>query len=478
MSFSFRWALVDLETTGLHVTQDRITEIAVIILTQQGIKTTWHRLINPLRSIPPAISSLTGITNEMVASASSFDEVAEELLLLLHDCVLVAHNARFDFGFLKNAFKQLSWSYQSPVLCMIKLMKALYPGLPSYSLSALAHTFQINTPITHRAQGDVDTLFQLLSRAASDFTQTHVLDIAKFIHQKSSIPSKLTTDIHAFPNTPGVYLFYTNKSSIPLYVGKSVTLRQRILSHFQGDYTHAKEFTMAQLVERVEIIPTAGELSALLLESELIKEKMPIYNRKLRRKTQIAGFKVVEVEGYLTITIVREQIEAEEELKAQGIYGAFRSIAAAKRTLNTVIKEFNLCQKLCHMEQTKTACFSFQLKRCHGACVGVEAPEHYNQRVIEALKDYQEEMWPYEGAIAIKEHCMVHQITQFLVFNQWRHLGTLRDEHQLHSWSELPFKKGSYHYDAYKILLSYLKNKSKLSQLIILNDLDELATFP
>lgn len=469
---SFRWALVDIETTGLHVTHDRITEIAVIILTQQGIESTWHCLINPLRSIPAFVSSLTGITNEMVACAPSFEEVAEELLLLLHDSVLVAHNARFDFSFLKNAFKQVGLSYQSSVLCTIKLCKVLYPGLLSYSFSSLAQTFKINTPVTHRAQGDVDTLLQLFNRMCSEFSQPHVLTSAKLIHQKSSIPSKLTTDIHSFPDTPGVYLFYTNNSPIPIYIGKSVMLRQRILSHFQGDYAHAKEFTMAQLVERVEIIPTAGELSALLLESELIKEKMPIYNHKLRRKTQLAGFKIGVEQGYLTISIVREHVQTEEYLKERGIYGAFRSIAAAKRTLNLLIKEFNLCQKLCRMEQTKSACFSFQLKRCYGACIGQEDYVLYNKRVMEALKEYQEEMWPFKGAIVIKEQCSVNHITQFLVFNQWRHLGSIDEEHLLPTWKKLPLKNGTYHYDAYKILLSYLKNKSKSYQIKVLEDND------
>jgi DNA polymerase-3 subunit epsilon len=466
---SFRWALIDIETTGLNITYDRITEIAVIILTQEGVETTWHHLINPQRSIPEFVSSLTGITNEMVALAPLFGEIAQELIALLHDCVLVAHNARFDFGFLKNAFKRVNLSYQTPVLCTIKLMKKLHPGLPKYSLSALAHYFQIHMPVAHRAQGDVETLYQLLNRMMGDFSMAQLLDVAQSIHQKSSVPSKLTTNIHEFPDTAGVYLFYSNNTSIPLYIGKSVSLRQRILSHFQGDYAHAKEFAMAQQVERVEIIPTAGELSALLMESELIKEKMPVYNRKLRRKKQIVGFKLAEEGGYFTIELVREQIDGEADLKTLGLYGAFSSVTAAKRMLISLIKEHRLCQKLCHVEQTSGACFSFQLKKCHGACIWEEASESYNQRVMDALKEYQEQVWPYPGAIAIKEHCPVNNLTQFLVFHQWRHLGTIDEEHELHSWRKLSSKNTSYHYDTYKILLSYLNNEAKAKELVVLD---------
>jgi DNA polymerase-3 subunit epsilon len=460
MLHSFRWAFIDIETTGLHVTHDKITEIAVIIVTQEGVETTWHSLINPNRSIPGPISALTGITQELVINAPLFCEIALELFALLHDCVLVAHNGRFDFGFLKNAFKKEGFSYQTPVLCTIKLMKQLFPALPQYNLAALAQSFTINNPSMHRAQGDVQTLYELINKVFIACTPTTVLAVAKKIHQKSSIPSKLATDIHAFPETAGVYLFYGSNASIPLYIGKSVSLRQRILSHFQGDYAHAKEFTLAQQVERIEIIPTAGELSALLLESELIKEKMPVYNRKLRRKTQIAGFKIREEGAYLAVSIVREHVECDDDLRAHGIHGAFRSIHAAKRTLVSLIKKHNLCPKLCGLEHTNSVCFSFQLKRCFGACIGDELIELYNQRVLEALKEFKEEAWPYQGAIAIKEYCPINNITQFLVFNQWRHLGTMDNEHTLSSWKELPKKSMTHYFDAYKILLSYLKNKS------------------
>lgn len=463
----FRFALVDIETTGLHVTRDFITEIALIIVTEQGIESQWHSLIKPPCLIPAIVSTLTGITNSMVSTAPTFSEISAELITHLQGCLLVAHNARFDFGFLKNAFKREAISYQSSMLCTVKLMKSLYPGLPKYNLIELAQHFGITNPFSHRAQGDVQTLYQLLTQTFVDFSVPQVLEQAKKIYQKSSIPSKLTTDIHTFPDSPGVYIFYSSNSSIPLYIGKSITLRQRILSHFQSDHAHAKEFAMAQQIERVEIIPTAGELSALLLESELIKEKMPIYNRKLRRKTQIVGFKLLEKNGYFSLSIVREQIEEESDLKEQGIYGAFRSVNAAKSTLLSLIKKFRLCNKLCHIESCKGACFSFQLKSCFGACIGEEKAVTYNERVIEALKEYQEEMWPFDGPIAIKEYCPINNLTQFLLFDEWRHLGTLTDESKLSSWKQLPQKNRSYYYDAYKILSSHIKNKVDLMPILV-----------
>lgn len=466
---AYRWALVDIETTGLHVTHDAITEIAVYILTELGIVATWHRLIKPTHTIPQAICTLTGITNEMVHDAPSFTAIATELYEVLEDCVFVAHNARFDYGFIKNAFKNNGIMYQAPVLCTLKLLKKLYPQQESYRLASIAQALDVTLHNHHRAQADLDTLHQILLKTAERHSWAHMLTIAKALYQKSSTPSKLTTDVSQLPDTTGVYIFYGSKNLLPLYIGKSVTLRQRVMSHFSGDYAHAKEFALCQQVERVEVIPTAGELSALLLESDMIKEHMPIYNRRLRRKTSLVGFRLKEQNGYLTLSIVREHVAEEEHLQQHGIYGAFRSMAEAKRMLLELIKTHDLCPKLCGVEKGGNSCFSYQLKRCNGACIQEEPVETYNKRLLESLKEYQAEIWPYQGAIAIKEQCSVNKITQFTVFHQWRYLGSVSNEHSLKQWRKLPELKSNHTYDAYKILLSYLKHKADKDTIIELD---------
>ncbi|TAL64913.1 MAG: DNA polymerase III subunit epsilon [Legionella sp.] len=459
----FRWAIVDIETTGLNVLHDRITEIAVMLLTEEGIERTWHSLINPQQPIPALITQLTGISNSMVKNAPSFAEIAEELITLLDGTVLVAHNARFDFGFLKNAFKESEFSLRLPVLCTIKLFKQLYPQFKKYNLKVLASEFSIENPAAHRAQGDVDTLYQLLSESFVRFSCEEILAVAKQCYSQSALPSKLTTNIQEIPDSPGVYLFFGAKSNFPLYIGKSVTLRQRIMSHFQGDHSSGTEFAMAQQVERVEYIPTAGELSALLLESALIKEKMPLYNRKLRRKNTVVGFKLVEQEDYLKVEIVRKLCDPDE---IKDLYGSFRSIAAAKANLLERTRDFELCPKLCSLEQSKTSCFSYQLKRCHGACIQEEDAAEYNARVHEALDDLKLEQWPYPGSIAIQETCPINKISHFLVFNQWRHLGTVQRQEDL---KDSINSNITHDFDAYQILQSYLKNRLNKEQLLLLS---------
>lgn len=471
MPHSFRWALVDIETTGLHVTIDRITEIAILVITELGIVRTWHRLIKPMRSMPDAIKALTGISNELVKDAPTFEDIASELLDVLHDCVFVAHNARFDFGFIKNAFKRCGLTYQAPVLCTIKLLRQLYPDQRYYNLAFITQSLNVSLEDHHRAQGDVAALYEVIQKMVEMHSWLKIQAVARIIYQKSSIPSKLTTDVSKLPDTPGVYMFYGDKNSLPLYIGKSITLRQRVLSHFSGDHAHAKEFTLSQQVERIEVILTAGELSALLLESRMIKEHIPVYNRRLRRKNTIAGFKVSERQGYLTLSIVREQVEEEHDLKQHGIYGAFRSVTAAKRTLLQLIKNHDLCQKLSGMEQGSGPCFSWQLKRCYGACINEESCDEYNLRVLEALKEYQEVVWPFKGAIAVKEHCPMNKITQFTIVHQWRHVGSVDSEHLLLQWRQLSnaASKSTHNYDDYKIILSYLQRQRDNSHIIELD---------
>jgi DNA polymerase-3 subunit epsilon len=462
----FRWALIDIETTGLHVTQDEITEIALIILTELGVECKWHQLIKPKRSIPQAISALTGITPELVEKAPSFEDIAFELLDKLEGCIFVAHNARFDYGFIKNGLKRLGLNYQSPVLCTIKLVKQLHPEFFYSNLAYCAQSLGLTPGLHHRAQSDVETLHQMILQLSRKHSWSIVLEKAKAIYQKSSIPSKLTTDLNQLPESPGVYLFYGDKNELPLYIGKSISIRQRVMSHFSGDYTHAKEFTLTQQVSQVKFFPTAGELSALLLESDLIKKHTPIYNRKLRRKTTLTSFQLNEQNNYLMIVIVKKRVD--ERLNQEALYGAFQSVAAAKRALLQWVKTHELCPKLCGLEQGSGSCFSYQLKRCRGACIHMESYEAYNLRLLDALKEYRQQTWPFKGAIAIKEHCPINQLTQFSLFYQWRHLASVSSEHLLGVWrqthSMAPSK--SHSIDAYKILVSYLKNKAVHEEII------------
>lgn len=466
MTNNYRLALIDLKTTGLHVINDRITEVAVIIISEMGIVSSWHQLINPKRTLSREALHLTVLTNTDLCEAPEFKEISTELFLLLQDCVLVAHNVRFDLSFLKNEFKRVGLTYQTQALCTIRLFRKLEPFYENYHIDALAVHYGINASSRHQALDDANILYQLLMCLFKKYTTAKVLATAKLIYQKSSLPPKLKTCLQNVPETCGVYFFYTENSNIPLYIGKSVSLRQRILSHFQNDYLSAKEFNLSQQVERIEFISTPGELSALLLESKLIKEYMPIYNKRLRRKKEIVGFKLALIDDYLHVSLTRRSTEKEHS----EILGAFSSMTAAKEILIQIVKEFDLCPKLCGLENTKTSCFSFHLKRCNGACISLESSENYNKKVQEAFKKYTPSLWPYKGMIAIKEICPINQTIHYLIFNQWRSLGVVNCLTEINALNAIN-EPLSHQYDVYKILKNFLTQKSFKDDIIELNNI-------
>ena len=127
-----KYAIVDIETTGGTRKSRGITEVAVVVSDGHQVVDTWSSLINPFESIPPRISALTGITDDMVEDAPGFDDVAEELMGKLEDCVFVAHNVGFDYAFLRGHFEAMDISFRRPKLCTVRLSRKAFPGLPRY----------------------------------------------------------------------------------------------------------------------------------------------------------------------------------------------------------------------------------------------------------------------------------------------------------------------------------------------------------
>ena len=233
---------------------------------------------------------------------------------------------------------------------------------------------------------------------------------------------KFNTDMNLIPDTPGVYLFYSSNKDTPIYVGKSIHLRQRIKSHIYNAKTDRKSFKILKHLQHIDWIETAGELGALLLESQLVKKHMPVFNRKLRRVKQLTGFMVKEIAGYYQLTIAF--YNEHEWLDRPEIFGAFRSKRQAEATLLQLVKRHQLCNKLCNIEKSYGPCFSYQLKKCHGACIQKDSPVEYNQRVLQAIEQFKNASWPYSGSIVIFEQCKINNISAYHKINNWCYLGS------------------------------------------------------
>ena len=443
---------VDLETTGATATVDRITEIGIVEVDEDGEVHQWSTLVNPQTPIPSFIQGLTGITDSMVADAPLFESVADEVMARLHGRLFVAHNARFDYGFLKNEFKRLGLTFKAPVLCTVKLSRKLYPQHAKHSLDALIERHDLHMPARHRALADADVLRQFWQVLARDI-DADVLDKAvSELTGRSSWPTHLDPALlDDLPEKHGVYLFYGD-NDLPLYIGKANNLRQRILSHFSADHRLAKEMSLSQQVRRIDWIETPGEMGALLTEAQLIKRWQPIHNRRLRRSDELCTWRLVpfqhdDEEG------LRPELAWARDLdwgRQDAVYGLFGSQRDALKTLRELAEDAQLCLATMGLEKVQTGrpCFGYQLKRCSGACVGEESLSAHTARLQRVLADWQVQVWPYGGPVAVKEGAAWH------ILDAWCYLGTARCEADVDHL--LAQGRPTFDKDTYKILVSWL----------------------
>ena len=443
---------LDLETTGATPLRDRITEIALVRF-DNGIETArWQTLVNPEQPIPAFIQQLTTISNEMVANAPLFKDVADTLLAFLEGSVLAAHNVRFDHGFLKSEFKRIGITLRQKVICTVKLSRMLYPQHKSHGLDAIMQRHNLTTIARHRAMGDVDVMLGFIESAQLELGDAAIKNAAAKLMSAPSLPSHLDANLlDDMPETSGVYLFYGD-NDLPLYIGKSVNIRARVLSHFSSDHASTKEMRISQEIKRVEWITTAGDFSALLLESQLVKTRQPIHNRQLRNERQLCSWKLTKDPlAKNLLELVRESDINPVELGQ--LFGTFKSKRQAVEALRSMAEAHQLCPRYLGLEAAGSgACFSSQIKRCKGVCCGKESPEIHYLRLQQALIAHRLKNWPYAGKIGIREHSGENDKTQLHIFEYWTYLGVIENEaelaEKLQESSQLKFDL-----DTYKLLL-------------------------
>lgn len=447
---------LDLETTGATATRDRITEVGLVEIDGGRFVREWSTLVNPGTGIPPMIQSLTGISNEMVALAPPFEEIARELWLALEGRVLVAHNARFDYGFLKNEFRRLGRTLTLPVLCTVKLSRKLFPQYQRHNLDSLMSRHDIRCESRHRALGDARVLWQLAQAWREAPGEAAVLEACARLLKASTVPAGLPDDTYAhIPEGPGVYLFY-GENDIPLYVGKSINLRTRVMSHFSGDHRVHKDMRIAAEVKRIDWIETAGELGALIEESRLVKLLSPVHNRQLRRNGDLCAWHWPgqRADAAPQLLSARELGGAE----FRDLYGLFRSRRAATEALREIAAEHQLCNVLLGLEKRSGPCFAYQIRRCRGACAGAESAQAHALRLAAALVKLRVKAWPFPGRVGIRETSADGLRCELHVLDQWCHLGTVKGEDELRDLEAGGPARPLFDFDTYKILTRYLYN--------------------
>lgn len=458
------YVVLDLETTGTNPVSDRITEIAAVRIEDGRAVRRWTTLVNPQVAISGFIENLTGISNALVADAPLFADIAVELLELLDGAVLMAHNVRFDHGFLKNELARIGLDLHIKTLCSVRLSRQLYPEFRQHSLDALMQRFGLQTAQRHRALGDVLLLLDWLAQAAQTLGSERLQQSAQtLLSGSASLPPLLETPIHELPDGPGVYLFY-GLGALPLYIGKSVHLRRRVLSHFQGDHSAGREMRIAQEIRRIEWRCCAGELGALLLEARLVKQLQPVYNRQLRRQNQLCAWQLADDPAARPLL---KLVQAEDfEPQALGcLYGVFRSKRQAVETLRELARAQRLCPQALGLESGRGRCFAHQLGQCQGVCCGQEPAPRHRLRLQLALAAQRLRVWPYAGPIGLREYDAASGRSELHVFDQWCHLATVQDEAEL---AQVLGRRGAlaFDLDSYRLLLKYLDAPQRRFELL------------
>lgn len=455
-----KFAFIDIETTGTSPKSRRIIEVAIIIWQNGKILETFDTLLQPDCSIPPIITSITGIDDQMVAHAPRFADVANKIESLLDSTIFVAHNARFDYGFIKNEFLRLGQNFNAKTCCTVKLARLLFPDFSKFNLGFLSEYFEINLDNHHRALADTTAMLRLWEHWLKEYPEDFMEQL-KILNQAPILPSQLDQEqIKNIPDTPGVYFFYGTDRNIPLYIGKSKNLYKRVLSHFSSDHHSTKQAKLVPQIQHIHTETTVGELGALLLESQLVKMHMPVYNHQLRRQKLMYTLQLqMNDNGYEAIEIL--ELNPESIDPSHTWYGCFRTKKAAQEYLDGLVREHGLCAQLLSLEKGDGACFPHQLGRCSGACVGQVKPIMYNLKLIEQLSRLKIRQWPYSGPIMIRETqiCGTHEDRHF--FDQWCYLGSdFTIEPTLESNSEVNLNTRTFDLDIYKILNRFLKKKN------------------
>ena len=449
-------AFVDVETTGGNPERSRIIEVGIVAAAGGELEYEWSTLVNPGVSVPAEIQHFTGISAEMVREAPFFEDIAREVSAHLEGRLFVAHNARFDHGFLRRELARAGLKLANRTACTVKLSRRLHPEERTHSLDALIERHRLPTDIRHRALPDARALWQLWNVLAAVHPLERIEQVLQEMVNFTSLPPHLPRELpDELPECPGVYRFYGEDDAL-LYVGKANNIRTRVLSHWQGTGRDSKSQRLAALTRRIDWTATAGELGALLLEAKLVRKDKPLYNRRLRSASEVWTWVVADDGATPELAPIDEVPLSFEH---SDCFGAFRSAASARKALTGIARSERLCLKVLGLESAAGSCFARQLGRCAGACVGEEPLARHAARVKLALLPHRLKPWPFRGAVGVRE-AHTSGATQLHILDEWRHIATLEEG------DELPARyRVAFDLDIYQILQRHLRRAARVELL-------------
>jgi DNA polymerase-3 subunit epsilon len=453
-------AFVDLETTGGNPAYDRITEIGIVRVSNGELLEEWSTLVNPECPISPYIEAFNGISSEMVADAPRFADIAATVLAKLRGALFIAHNARFDAAFLRREFRKVGMAYSPEALCTVKLSRRLYPEHVHHNLDAVMERHSLSCSARHRALGDARVLRDLWTTLEREIpADAFAAAAAQAVLSHPKLPAQLPPELaDELPESPGVYRFY-GEDGVLLYIGRSNSLRNKILSQLSSSHAGPREHELAAQVRRVDWVQTAGELGAMLLESQWLKSQEPRHNRHPRSHADSVTLRQPDASGPVRI----QRIDTLEPADLAQSFGVFHSDKDARKALTDIARANQLCLKVLGLEQSEGSCFALQVGKCRGACVAKEPLILHAMRLQLALSALKIKSWPFPGRIALRERATGAFLPdgtrggEFHVLDRWMYLGSARSEEELATLSSRDLYP-AFDVDVYKILQRYFSN--------------------
>lgn len=372
------YAIVDIETTGGYAAANGITEISIHLFDGNAVTEKFETLINPRQPIPNYITAITGISNKMVANAPAFEDVAEKIHSLLHDKIFIAHNVNFDYSFVKSHLKDAGYDLNSKKLCTVRLSRKIFPGFPSYSLGKLCRSLGITIHDRHRAGGDTAATVQVFQLLLQHDKEQHIQKSLQRNSKEWILPPNVPKEhFEKLPYTPGVYYFHNEKGKV-VYVGKANNIRYRVNSHFSNNSESRQKQNFMQHVHAISYQTCGTELMACILESTEIKKRWPVFNSSQKRWEDVYGIFVYEDQnGYQRLAIDKNR------KRLNPVY-TFHYIVDGHAIIRKLIKDYNLCPKLCFLQKDDDKCEGINEEYCFGACEQLEPAVEYNERVKKA----------------------------------------------------------------------------------------------
>jgi len=415
-------AFVDLETTGLSPGRHRILEIGIVTVDGERVN-EWSTLVNPRRQVPAFTRSFTGISDAMIADAPRFEDIAPEIEQRLRGRLFIAHNARFDHGFLRSELARVGIDFRPDVLCTVRLSRKLFPQFARHDLDTLMARHDLVASTRHRALADAQLIWQFWQSVHGTLPATEVTRAVGALLAAPKLPAAIDGIVQDLPELPGAYVLYDERGA-PVFVGSAGNLRRRGVAQLRTDAGSKRAHALAGKVADIEWHATSGLLGARLKAAALAEATFPAAARSHQGGGALCSWRLTPDAEVLITELAWMRASS---LGSQDLFGLYTSERKATNALRKLARAHGLCYSLLGVKHPPTdrphlAC---RAGDCSGGCGRSEARRLQIARFIAAAARVRIKPWPYEGAIGIREGRELHLV------DDWRYLGTARNEHEI-----------------------------------------------